>query len=125
MSLDIFSPAAGADELTYCRTEDAEPAYCDSLLWLPPDPKRKGPQSLRCPLDADHLHDRFDARHGRGLTRWTTADAARSLADFGPRPASGPMCDACDIRPARGLCRACFAAEERDENRETESEDAA
>lgn len=122
MSLDFFSPALAPAT----RPEfDAEPEPCTSVYWLPPDPERRGPQSLRCPLDADHRHDQSDARHGRGLTRWTSAEAARSLADFGPRPAAGPFCDSCGFRPAAGLCGVCSHAEQARDERETESEDAA
>lgn len=113
----VFSPAL----MQPTRPEyadDFEAPLCTSLYWLPPDPARRGSQSLRCPLDADHERDQFDDRHGRGDTRWTDEQARQNLADFGPRPAAGPLCTDCGIRPAAGLCGVCFAAVERDENRE-------
>lgn len=116
MSLDLWSPALVPAERPYYRTDD-DTAYCTSLLWL--DPRSESPSaSLSCTLDADHLHDPYDAHHGCGVTRWTDADAAAALADFGPRPTAGPLCTDCGIRPAAGLCGVCRAAVERDENRE-------
>jgi hypothetical protein len=52
---------------------------------------------------------------GGTWSTWTDADAARSLADFGPRPAA--ECTECP-RPARaaGLCGPCFTAADRDDN---------
>lgn len=117
MSLDFFSPGlAPAVRPEY--EDDFEPAPCTSVYWLPPGHVHHG-ASLRCALDAEHRLDPSDSRHGRGLTRWTTAEAARSLADFGPRPAATCF-EGCN-RPvvAGGRCGSCLAGErERDENRE-------
>lgn len=105
--------------------DDFEPEPCTSVYWLPLGHVHHG-ASLRCALDAEHRLDPSDSRHGRGLTRWTTEQAATALAKFGPRPTAGPQCTECP-RPsvAGGLCGVCRNATDRDENRETESEDAA
>jgi hypothetical protein len=89
--------------------DDFEAAPCTSVYWLPLGHVHHG-ASLRCALDAEHRLDPSDSRHGRGLTRWTTEQAALSLADFGPRPAA--QCSDCTSPAAtRGLCAACAGRE--------------
>lgn len=121
MSLDFWSPARAPEVPAEC--DDFDPPQCTSVYWLPLGHVHHG-ASLRCALDGGHLHDPFDSRHGRGLTRWTTAEAARSLADFGPRPTA--QCSDCSSPAAtRGLCAACAGRELANDDRETETENVA
>lgn len=101
-----------------------EDAGCPSRLYLPVGSAYPG-GSLGCTLNAVHTGCGVDRRHGNGLARWTDAMAADSLAEALAALPAGPLCTDCGIRIAAGLCGVCFAAVERDENRETESEDAA
>lgn len=124
MSLDTWSPAAGSDDLTYYRTED-DTVSCAA----PYVGHRTAAKTLRCLSQAPgHVDLPGDLRHGAmvegQLFRWDDAEAARSLAEALAVLPTGPLCTDCGIRPAAGLCGVCRNAVERDENRETESEDA-
>ncbi len=122
MSLDLFSPARAPKARREFEYEDEFPA-CRSLLYTD-NGSEPGPRACR----VNHA-ETGEVSHGAWVgtvwSSWTDAEAARSLADFGPRPAAGPLCTDCGIRPAAGLCGVCRTAADRDENRETESEAAA
>lgn len=117
MSLDIFSPAAGLDELTYYRTED-DTVACRSVFYGHATAGRGLACISTAPGHADLPGDgRCGAEVNGHLFRWTTADAeaARALliASF-----EGWECLSCD-RPCdryrfSGCCsRACFNREDR------------
>ena len=122
MSLDFWSPAAAPELPSYYRTEDDDPS-CRSRLFTG-NASEPGPRTCR----VNHW-ETGETLHGAMVgvvpVLWDDAMADRSLVEFGPRPVR--QCTECP-RPASasgGLCRSCFTAEERVENRETESEDAA
>jgi hypothetical protein len=125
MSLDTWSPAAGSDELTYYRTEDVTVSCAAPYVG-----HRTAAKTLHCLSSAPgHVDLPGDSRHGAmvegQLFRWDDGQAAESLAEALAALPAGPVCTACAIRPAAGLCRVCRAAADRDENRETETENAA
>lgn len=96
-----------------------EPPACRSLLYTD-NGTEPGPR--RCAVThAETGEVEHGSLVGTAWTSWTDAMAARSLADFGPRPAV--ECTECP-RPTRaaGLCGPCFTARERDDNRDAESE---
>lgn len=125
MSLDTWSPAAGSDELTYYRTEDEDPDCAAPYVG-----HQTAARTLHCLSSVPgHVDLPGDSRHGAmvegQLFRWDDADAAVSLAEALAALPAGPLCTDCGIRPAAGLCGVCRNAADRDENRETETENAA
>lgn len=116
MSLDLWSPVAGSDELTYYRTED-DTVTCGSVYY-----GHATAGVLSCistvPGHADLPgDDRCGAPIGPELFRWTAEMAAESrallVASFEDWECLG--CDRpCDRRRFSGCCsRACFNQEDR------------
>ena len=119
MSLTIW------DRVPAVRPEfDDEPMACPSRLYLRAVRDRAA-YSLGCTLDAEHTGAGLDNRHGQGLARWTSAEAADSLAEC--RAAAGPLCTDCETRPQHigGRCWICAADELVRDNIETETESVA
>jgi hypothetical protein len=102
-----------------------EDVFCTSRLWLREGSGYYVGASVGCIYDAAHDRAIGDKRHCHGDARWTDAMAAQSLAEALAALPAGRLCTDCGIRPAAGLCGVCRNATDRDENRETESENAA